>query len=398
MFDFLKGIHIIDVIDILTVSFLLYLIFLWFKRTKSVFIFGGIIISSLAYLVVRILGLRLVATLMQGFFAVILVAIVVIFQEEIRRLFEQVALFSIAPKLRKIKLDQYYLSPIDILTDTTFFLAEKYIGAIVVLKGKDPLLRNIQRGITLNGRLSTPLLKSIFDTHSDGHDGAVIIEDNTVLQFACHLPLSKDINQLQDKGTRHAAALGLSELTDALCIVVSETTGEISIYQNGKLSMIKDKKTFQELIEKFYKNLGDAQEINPHRNFITANLKQKIVIVVLSVFLWWFFVHESIVVYKSFEVPIQHISLDRNLNIVETIPPEVKIVLSAPRRNFYFVDKRDIEVLVKIIDIDDLNKTEDGHYELIITASDITLPGPYSIVNIFPRSVSLNIKKLEGEN
>lgn len=103
MFDFLKDISIIDAVDILSVSFLLYVIFLWFKRTKSVFIFVGIIISSIVYLVVRILGLRLVATLMQGFFAVILVAIIVIFQEEIRRLFEHVALFSLAPKLRKTK-------------------------------------------------------------------------------------------------------------------------------------------------------------------------------------------------------------------------------------------------------------------------------------------------------
>ncbi|MCG2711740.1 MAG: diadenylate cyclase [Candidatus Omnitrophica bacterium] len=396
MFDFLKDINIIDAIDILTVSFLLYLIFLWFKRTKSVFIFVGIVISSIAYLVVRVLGLRLAATLMQGFFAVILIAIVVIFQEEIRRLFEQVALFSLAPKLRKTKMNQYYQSRIDVLTDAAFFLAKKHIGAIVVLKGKDTLLRNTQHGITLNGKLSAPLLKSIFDTHSDGHDGAVIIEDNTVLQFACHLPLSKDISQLRDKGTRHAAALGLSEVTDALCVVISETTGEISIYQNGKLSMIKDRKAFQELIERFYKSLGNAQEIYSNRNFITANFKQKFIVVLLSMFLWWFFVHESVVVYKSFDVPIEHISLDRNLNIAELTPQQGKIVLCAPRRNFYFVNNRDIEVLVKIINIDDLNKAEDGSYNLIITASDVTLPGTYSIVNIFPRGVNLKIKKTEG--
>jgi len=127
MFDFLKDITIIDIIDILTVSFFLYLIFLWFKRTKSVFIFVGIIISSIAYLVVRILGLRLVATLMQGFFVVILLAIVIIFQEEIRRLFEQIALFSLSPKLRKAKMNQNFQSQIDILTGTIFFLAKNIL-------------------------------------------------------------------------------------------------------------------------------------------------------------------------------------------------------------------------------------------------------------------------------
>ncbi|MBU0693565.1 MAG: diadenylate cyclase [Candidatus Omnitrophica bacterium] len=393
MFDFLKDITIIDIIDILTVSFFLYLIFLWFKRTKSVFIFVGIIISSIAYLVVRILGLRLVATLMQGFFAVILLAIVIIFQEEIRRLFEQIALFSLSPKLRKAKMNQNFQSQIDILTGTIFFLAKKHIGSIVVIKGKDTLLRNTQRGITLNGKLSAPLLKSIFDTHSDGHDGAVIIDGDQISQFACHLPLSKDINQLQDKGTRHAAALGLSEITDALSIVVSETTGEISICQNGKFVTIEDKKMFQELIERFYESLGSGREIHSKRNFLTVNLKQKFIVVALSIFLWWFLVHESVVIHKSFEVPIQHISLAKNLNIVEIIPQEVKIVLSAPRRSFYFVDKEDIEVLVKIVDSKDLNKIEDGYYELIIAASDVTLSGFYSIVNIFPRSVKLRVEQ-----
>ncbi|MFH1092990.1 MAG: diadenylate cyclase [Candidatus Omnitrophota bacterium] len=397
MFDFLKDISIIDAVDILSVSFLLYVIFLWFKRTKSVFIFVGIIISSIVYLVVRILGLRLVATLMQGFFAVILVAIIVIFQEEIRRLFEHVALFSLAPKLRKTKMERCFQPQIDILTETVFFLAKKHIGAIIVLKGKDTLLRNTQRGVTLNGKLSVPLLKSIFDTHSDGHDGAVIIEDNTVLQFACHLPISKDIDQLQNKGTRHAAALGLSEASDSLCIVVSETTGEISIYQHGKTSLIKGIELFQELVEGFYKSLEKTPGIHLNRNFLTANLKQKFIVVVLSILLWWFFVHESVVVYKSFEVPVQYISLNKNLDIGEIIPREVKIVLSAPRRNFYFVDERDIKVLVKIIDIDDLNKTEEGYYNLTLTASDVTLPGTCSIVNIFPRSINLNIKKMKGD-
>ncbi|MBU1084080.1 MAG: diadenylate cyclase [Candidatus Omnitrophota bacterium] len=392
MFDFIKDMSIIDVVDILTVSFLLYLLFLWFKRTKSVFIFVGIIISSSAYLIVRILGLRLVATLMQGFFAVILVAIVVIFQEEIRKLFEQIALFSLTPKLKKRKADSILQPQIDILTDTVLFFAKKRIGAIIVLKGKDAILRNIQRGITLNGELSTFILKSIFDTHSDGHDGAVIIENNTVLQFASHLPLSKEMNQLQGKGTRHAAALGLSEMTDALCIVVSETTGEISIFQNGKVSIIKEKKIFQESIERFYKSLGKGGESCSKGNFITVNIRQKTIVIALSVFLWWFFVHESTVVYRSFEVPVQYVNLAKDLNIDEMIPKEVKVVLSAPKRNFYFVSKKDVEVSVKIIDIEDLNETEEGNYDLTIKASDVTLPGSYTIVNIFPRNVKLRIK------
>jgi DNA integrity scanning protein DisA with diadenylate cyclase activity len=203
---FIDNIAIKDIIDILTVSFLLYLIFLWFKKTKSVFVLAGIIISGIVYLIANILGLRLLATLVQGFFAIILLAIVNIFQEEIRKLFEYIAIFSISPKLKKVKKNSHFHFQIDILKEAVFSLSERNIGAIIVLKGRDVLLRNLQRGIDFNGRLSIPLLKSIFDPSSDGHDGAVIIEDEQILQFACHLLLSKDIRQLKDRGTRHAAA------------------------------------------------------------------------------------------------------------------------------------------------------------------------------------------------
>lgn len=203
---FIDNIVIKDIIDILTVSFLLYLIFLWFKKTKSVFVLAGIIISGIVHLIANILGLRLLATLVQGFFAIILLAIVNIFQEEIRKLFEYIAIFSISPKLKKVKKNSHFQFQIDILKEAVFSLSERNIGAIIVLKGRDVLLRNLQRGIDFNGRLSIPLLKSIFDPSSDGHDGAVIIEDEQILQFACHLPLSKDIRQLKDRGTRHAAA------------------------------------------------------------------------------------------------------------------------------------------------------------------------------------------------
>lgn len=390
---FLENISIKDIIDIFIVAILLYLIFLGFKKTKSIFVLAGIIITGSLYLVANILGLRLLAALMQGFFAIILIAIVIIFQEEIKKLFEYVALFSLAPKSQKARLSFPFQSQLDILADTLFFLAEKHIGAIIVLKGKDLLLRNIQRGINLNGQLSAPLLKSIFDTHSDGHDGAVIIEGDKILQFACHLPLSKDSGQLKNKGTRHAAALGLSEITDALCIAVSETSGEISVCQNGKLKLIKDKKTFYESLKKFHKSIGNTQEKQSKEKFFTRRLFPKLAIILLSVFLWWFFVNESIVIYKSFEVPIQHISLVDDLHIEGIFPQKVKVVLSAPRRNFYFVDQKDIEILAKIIDVENLVKITEGFYELTLTASDITLPGSYTIVNIFPRNIRVNINQ-----
>jgi DNA integrity scanning protein DisA with diadenylate cyclase activity len=93
----------------------------------------------------------------------------------------------------------------------------------MLIRGNDPLERHITGWIPLDGKLSGPLLKSIFDPHSPGHDGAVLVEQDSITRFAAHLPLSKNLMQLSNVGTRHSAALGLAELTDALCIVVSRS-------------------------------------------------------------------------------------------------------------------------------------------------------------------------------
>ena len=102
-----------------------------------------------------------------------------------------------------------------------------------------------------DGKISEPLLKSIFDPHSPGHDGAVIIENDQIARFAAHLPLSKDFQQLAHVGTRHSAALGLAELSDAMCIAVSEERGKISVARNGRLRQVDNMQELGSLLQKF---------------------------------------------------------------------------------------------------------------------------------------------------
>jgi len=153
----------------------------------------------------------------------------VIFRDEIRRLFERLARFKPANRFGE-KIGNAALSPaVETLARTFADLSKERIGALVVIPCKESLLSHLKGGVSLNGELSEPLLKSLFDPHSLGHDGAVVIEGRQVTRFACHLPLSSDFEKLGNKGTRHSAALGLCERTDALCIVVSEKNGLITI-------------------------------------------------------------------------------------------------------------------------------------------------------------------------
>ena len=258
-FNFLKEIGIAGFIDILFMSLVIYSVLIWFKKTKAAFVLTGIIIMAGVYLFAREFNLSLTAAVLQGFFAVILIVVVVIFQEELRHFFEKIAVWSLNRKSQKpMKLSR---PEVETLVRTLNDFAHDKTGALIVIQGKDLVMRHLDGGVELHGKLSESLLKSIFDPHSSGHDGAVVIERDQVSRFSCQLPLSKDFKTLGQTGTRHAAALGLSELTDALCLVVSEERGTIVIARNGALQTINDSETLSKVIKNFY------QEISSGRSF-----------------------------------------------------------------------------------------------------------------------------------
>jgi len=392
MLNFLSEVTIIDVIDITIVAVLLYTLFWGFKRTRSVLVFVGIIVFSVVYVAVRLLRLRLTTFLLQGFFTVILVALVIIFQEEIRRVFEHIALWILGPKIKKSR--RRFRKQIEVLTDTIAWFRHNKIGSLMILTGREHVGRHIHRGVILNGKISQQLLESIFDSHSAGHDGAVLIRADRVLEFACHLPLSKDMMKLRGRGTRHAAALGLSELSDALCIVVSEETGDASICRFGEFNEANDKERLTDALNEFYRELSPAEKSRKWNNFLTRNIKEKIAAAMISLILWFVVVYESTVIYKTFTVPVQYIGLSQGITVPEIKPREIRVVLSGGRRDFYFVDRRDIRLVLKFFDIEDYKRVDMGkeYYDVVVTASDIDIPPGLSIVNILPRNIILHIE------
>jgi uncharacterized protein (TIGR00159 family) len=276
--SFVKGwrlplVGIFDLLDMVIVGVLIFTLLVWFKRTRAAFVLTGIMIVGFVYLLARQFNLLLTASVLQAFFAVILVAIIVIFQEELRHFFEQVAIWSLNPNLRR----QPTLSQdrtVEVLVRTLTDLANARVGALIVIRGRDPIVRHLDGGVGLNGNLSEPLLKSLFDPHSIGHDGAVAIEDERVTQFSCHLPLSKNFKKLQRRGTRHAAALGLSELTDALCLVVSEEQATVSVARYGEIQEAHEPERLHAVLRGFFREIRPAQVQSSWRDFVTQNSKQ----------------------------------------------------------------------------------------------------------------------------
>ncbi len=214
--------------DILIVSIIFYFIFLLLKGSRAVHVLIGLAIITLIYIIGRMFELVTLNWILDKFFMITLVAIPVIFQKELRMGLEKLGHTNIFTN------DKHSEVLVDILVKTSLELSKAKIGALIVLKQHTPLKEYIETGIKLNADISVELLKTIFYPKTALHDGAVIIENNKIVSASSILPTTFETVP-SNLGTRHKAAIGLSETTDAAIIVISEETGEISYAKDGKL-------------------------------------------------------------------------------------------------------------------------------------------------------------------
>jgi uncharacterized protein (TIGR00159 family) len=388
MFTPFFNIGVADVIDILVVTVLLYTATAWLRQTRAAFVIRGIFVLAAVYIIARYLDLQLTAWLFQGFFAIFLIIIVVIFQEELRQIFERIAVWSLATKpVRPLRSDA-----VDILVSTLADLAKEKIGALVVVEGRDPIDRHIMGGIELAGKISEPLLKSIFDPHSPGHDGAVIIENDRISRFAAHLPLSNDFQQLANVGTRHSAALGLAELSDALCIAVSEERGTISFARNGRLRQIDNIQELGLLLRRFLQEKYPSSE---RRTFSLALVREnwvvKLVTFSLAVGLWYVLIPGSSTVEVTYKLPVQVQNVPADYHVEELMPTQVNATFTGPRRAFYFFDPSKLRVTV------DLSTTETGRKVLRLTEQNVQHPQDLTLRELDPQTLRVSVRKVSRE-
>jgi uncharacterized protein (TIGR00159 family) len=378
-----------EILDVLFVAVLIYTAIVWAQRTRAALVIRGILILGSIYTLARYLDLQMTAWIFQGFFAIFLIMIVVIFQEELRQFFERIAVWSLARK----RVPPLGASTADIMVRTLADLAKEHVGALIVIRGNDPLERHITGGIPLDGKLSAPLIKSIFDPHSPGHDGAVIVENDRITRFAAHLPLSKDIRQLANVGTRHSAALGLAELADALCIVVSEERGTISIAREGRLREIENLQQLGAAIEQFLQaKFPSAEPRTVSLQFFRENWIAKAVAVSLAVGLWYIFVPGSRPVEVSYKVPVNVVNVPPTLQIEAIEPPAVTATFTGPRRAFYLLDARKIRLAI------DVSMAEIGRRTFNISEQNIRYPKELTLQELSPSTLKLSVRKLAGPN
>ena len=242
---------LIDFIDIFLVASLMFGIYRATRGTNAPYIFFGIIIVIIAWVMVRALNMELLSSILGQVISVGVIALIIIFQPEIRRFLQLIGMRQkefdfISRMFSSRKKEDINTSPI---VSACLDMSNTKTGALIVIRQKDDLMFVIENGITLDANTSVSLLKNIFFKNAPLHDGAVIIEGNHIVAAKCILPVTQS-DVPKDYGTRHRSAIGMSELTDAVVIVVSEETGSISIAKNGQLKHNIDPQKFAGTLEK----------------------------------------------------------------------------------------------------------------------------------------------------
>ena len=249
LFDLAARISIFSVVDILLVTLIFFGLFYLIQGTRAIQLLRGILL--LVFIIVlasNLFHLTAFNWLIRNLIPALLVAVPVIFQPELRRALERLGRPGALLARRRVSAAQ----TIKTLARSAGELSKRKMGALIVLEGVTGLKEFIDTGILLDARLSVDLLLTIFFKNSALHDGAVIAREDRAIAAGCVLPLSENIPQKRNLGTRHRAAVGVTEGTDAVAVVVSEETGAISVAHNGQLKRCADEGEMIRLLQEYY--------------------------------------------------------------------------------------------------------------------------------------------------
>ena len=229
-----------DIIEIVIIAFVIYNVMVWIKNTKAWVLLKGIIIVVIFALIAYILNLKTILWIAGKTISVGIIALVIIFQPELRRALEQLGRKKFVLNFLNFgdnsnKDERFSVKTADEIVDACYRMGAVRTGALIVIEQDMLLEEYIKTGIPVDGIVTSQLLINIFEHNTPLHDGAVIVRGNRVVAATCYLPLTDNVNLSKALGTRHRAGVGISEATDSMTIIVSEETGKVSVAFGGEL-------------------------------------------------------------------------------------------------------------------------------------------------------------------
>jgi len=367
-------------LDIILIALLILYFYRTFKTTGTSKILLGIMIAAGIFILARFMDLKGIEWIYSNLSPIFLLALIIIFQPEIRKIFERAA------SIRRKESGGEAAKTSSIISDVIFALAKQKRGAIFVLPGQDSIRAWTSEGIFLDAQLSYPLLMSIFDPNSPGHDGAIVIEKGRVTSFAIHLPLSQSNNLSPDFGTRHHAGLGLSEVTDAFVIVVSEERGTVTLYYEGMAEVITDKNVLTSKIIAFW-NYTASYHLFTKNNVSRKKTITQIIVSFVLAFLFW----STVVLTQNelkemiYTLPIEYSPSPKNFTIKGDKPTEMTVNLIGTATDLNHINPTQLRIYV------DLSTVTPGQKSIQIDEDNINLPKNVRVTKTKPPYIDIQV-------
>ena len=364
-FAIVSDLRVQDLLDILFLTVLTYHLYLWFWGTKAFKALVGLLALGLVFTAARSWGLFLTTWVFQILWQVLVVLLIILFQSEIRQVLEKVN------PLKMIGLRAFSRSPewISGFVTGIFSLAKRKIGALVIVERTDLVDEMVTGGTPLECEPSPEALMSVFQKDSPLHDGAMLIRNGKVVRVACYLPLSSAEGLPKEWGTRHRAALGLSERCDAAVLVASEERGEVSMVQEGEVKSLDSPAALSNLIMEAVTKTNSVgkNKWEKARVLIMRQWKVKLGTLALVSFFWLLLAGQQNFE-VSFKVPLELKNVPQNMEILEPVNPSVQLTVRGLRKDSSTLNSRNVHAEL------DLALVRFGKRVFRITRDQIELP------------------------
>ncbi len=374
------------ILDILMIAAGLFFLYHTLLHLGTWRILAGIFVALFIFFIANVLDLKGLEWIFDNLSHVAVIALIVIFQPELRKIFERAA------SLRRSKFHDAGAELSNIIVDSIMKLADQRRGAIMVFPGKEPTEEWLSGGYPLDARPSIPLIMSIFDPNSTGHDGALIVANGKFARFGVRLPVSQTSKLPEELGTRHHAAMGIAEKSDALAIAVSEERGKISIFYRGKYRPINDQQKLMNTIIAHWKKSASFPIQFPRGKIRWLAFSQMLISLALAVIFWSALtITQSEILEKIVTVPVGYTASPPNLILVGDKQKEIRLHLVGPKSEFDSINF--VQLAAKI----DLSKTVAGRQTFPITGENIKLPQDVKLREAIPSSVELTLAEIEEQ-
>lgn len=385
LFAIILNLRFQDILDILFLSVVAYYLFAWFQGTKAFKALIGLLVLGVVFTIAKTWGLFLTTWVFQFLWQILIILIVVLFQAEIRQVLEKVNPLQRLGFRRRGEAGAWVAE----FVKGIFALAEKQTGALVIIERGEKVREHMTEGQRLEADPTPEVLKSIFQKESPLHDGAILIREEQIVEVACYLPLSPAEGLPKEWGTRHRAALGLSERCDAWVVVVSEERGEVSLAREGRIDTVQTPQDLYQMMREALAPIHPAERGWKEKvHFLLVHRwRTKLVTFCLVSLLWLILAGQ-----QNFEVklriPIEGRNLPQDMEIVDPRQAHVQITIRGLRKDASTLAEEN--VVAKI----DLSHVYPGKRGFSITRNLIQLPDDrVQLVDIQPQEVVFTFQR-----